>query len=45
MGQLDVNWIDQAGGASTPEVLQIVPAPGAAALFGLAGLTATRRRR
>ena len=45
-GQLDVNWLDAAGGANNAEAgVRIVPAPGAAALFGLAGLTAGRRRR
>jgi len=44
-GNLIVNWLDVQGGASTPTTLEIVPAPGAAALFGLAGLTAGRRRR
>ena len=45
-GVLDVNWLDAAGGANNAEAgVRIVPAPGAAALFGLAGLTAGRRRR
>jgi len=47
-GQLDVNWIDSAGGnnnAVNGVEIRKVPAPGAAALFGLAGITAGRRRR
>ncbi len=46
-GVLDVNWIDQAGGNNNAVngVVVGVPAPGAAALFGLAGITAGRRRR
>jgi len=47
-GQLDVNWIDAAGGANIPTngvAIRAIPAPGAAALFGLAGITAGRRRR
>jgi len=46
-GVLDIGWIDALGG---PEIVESgvfvgVPAPGAAALFGVAGLTAARRRR
>jgi len=47
-GVLDVNWLDAAGGANNAELgveVRKIPAPGAAALFGLAGLTAGRRRR
>ncbi len=47
-GQLDVNWIDAAGSANIPTngvAIRAVPAPGAAALLGLAGITAGRRRR
>jgi len=46
-GQLDIGWIDALGGPETPETELFVgiPAPGAAALFGVAGLTAARRRR
>jgi len=45
-GTLDIGWIDQAGGPEIVEAgLVFLPAPGAAALFGVAGLAATRRRR
>ena len=47
-GQLDIGWIDNINdGFETPvtEIFVGVPAPGAAALFGMAGLTAARRRR
>lgn len=45
-GILTVNWIDQAGGPNNGSTVVVgIPAPGAAALFGLAGFTATRRRR
>jgi hypothetical protein len=46
-GELEAFWVEQQGSDAIGNVLQIeaVPAPGAAALFGLAGLTAARRRR
>jgi hypothetical protein len=45
-GVLDAFWADFAGDPSQQANLQFaIPAPGAAALFGLAGLTAARRRR
>ena len=41
-----VNWVEQQGGDINVNRVDVgVPAPGAAALFGLAGLTASRRRR
>ncbi len=43
---LDVNWVEAAGDNLSVNRVEVgVPAPGAAALFGLAGLTASRRRR
>lgn len=39
-GAIDANWL--AGSTLT---IQVIPAPGATALFGLAGLAAARRRR
>ena len=45
-GVLDIGWIDNINdGFETPVGLVVFPAPGAAALFGMAGLTAVRRRR
>jgi len=45
-GPLDLGWIDAIGG---PEIVEafagVFPTPGAATLLGIAGLTATRRRR
>ncbi len=44
---LTVNWVDQQGGDNNGNRVDVrqIPAPGAAALFGLAGFTASRRRR
>jgi len=44
-GVIDIGWIDQAGGPEIPVFGRIAPAPGAASLFGVAGLAAARRRR
>jgi hypothetical protein len=44
-GVAEIFWQDVAGGEVFSNVADIVPAPGAAALFGLAGLAAARRRR
>jgi len=44
-GQLEVFWNDSPGGELFSAIVPIIPAPGAAALFGLAGLAAARRRR
>ena len=47
-GRIDINWLDQAGGANFAEGslrVGIPPAPGAAGLFIIAGVSAARRRR
>jgi len=44
-GEMQVGWLDALGGEENVIDVEFVPAPGAAALFGMAGLAATRRRR